>query len=265
MIPPGVRNFVCGETEEEAVEYGKKLDNIVPMYNKLGEHYEKEVNAVNDKNRYIELIKLLDKSEIDSCISVKPTQLGLDYSEDLFRENLDEILTKAAKKDIFVWVDMEDSSTTDPTLKSFNELSHSYPDSIGICLQSNLKRTRKDIYNIDEGKIRLVKGAYNENDAYSSKERVNNEYIGNMELLNELDIPFAVASHDMNIINYATDYLDNFEIQMLMGVREEKQKELSKNYDFYQYAPYGEEWMSYFYRRIRENKSNLVLGFRNIF
>jgi proline dehydrogenase len=32
----------------------------------------------------------------------------------------------------------------------------------------------------------------------------------------------------------------------------------------YQYIPYGDKWMSYFYRRLRERKENALFAFRAI-
>jgi len=53
-----------------------------------------------------------------------------------------------------------------------------------------------------------------------------------------------------------------YEVQMLMGVREAAQFDLAADPDVdaevYQYIPYGSKWFSYFYRRIRERKSNAL-------
>jgi L-proline dehydrogenase (EC 1.5.99.8) len=60
---------------------------------------------------------------------------------------------------------------------------------------------------------------------------------------------------------YGTDY----EVQMLMGVRESAQRELAAaGVSTYQYIPYGDKWMSYFYRRLRERKENALFAFRAI-
>ena len=53
-----------------------------------------------------------------------------------------------------------------------------------------------------------------------------------------------------------------FEIQMLMGVREDAQTELAREYPVYQYVPYGRKWFSYFYRRIRERRRNALFAAR---
>jgi proline dehydrogenase len=52
---------------------------------------------------------------------------------------------------------------------------------------------------------------------------------------------------------------------MLMGVREDAQRDLARQgIDVNQYAPYGNKWLSYFYRRVRERKENLTFALRAV-
>jgi proline dehydrogenase len=52
---------------------------------------------------------------------------------------------------------------------------------------------------------------------------------------------------------------------MLMGVREDAQRELAANgVPVYQYAPYGTRWLSYFYRRVMERKENALFALRAV-
>jgi len=49
-----------------------------------------------------------------------------------------------------------------------------------------------------------------------------------------------------------------------MGVREETQAELAADREVWQYAPYGEKWFSYFYRRVLERTDNATFAIRAI-
>jgi proline dehydrogenase len=52
---------------------------------------------------------------------------------------------------------------------------------------------------------------------------------------------------------------------MLMGVREDAQRDLaSEGVEVWQYAPYGDKWLSYFYRRVRERKENVLFAARAV-
>ena len=122
------------------------------------------------------------------------------------------------------------------------------------------------------GKIRLVKGAYDEpkSIAYKEKSKVNERYREDLEtLFAEYDGGIAVGSHDPAMIDYAKElreeYGREFEVQMLMGVREDEQRELAaEGEEVWQYAPYGEKWLSYFWRRLRERKENALFALRAI-
>ncbi|WP_255168370.1 proline dehydrogenase family protein [Natrononativus amylolyticus] len=294
MIPPIASRFVAGETPAEALDHVRTLNerNVRAIVNLLGEHYDDRVPAEADAAEYRALVEDIAGSNLEACISVKPSQIGLDLGEDVFREILDEIVETAAENGVFVWIDMEDHTTTDATLDAYEDLAHEHyggegsdgtrssseqwsDGGVGVCIQANLKRTREDVERLADvpGKIRFVKGAYDEPAelAYKDKAEVNREY---KELLAYAFENFdeaagiGIGSHDPEMIDYAISLHEEhgreFEIQMLMGVREDAQHELAEEYEMWQYVPYGGRWKSYFYRRVMERKENLWFALRAI-
>jgi proline dehydrogenase len=205
---------------------------------------------------------------------VKPSQIGLDVGEDVFRENLEGIVEAADDHGVFTWVDMEDHETTDATLDAFEDFARKYDGDVGVCIQANLKRTEGDLERLADvpGKVRLVKGAYDEPSeiAYKQKERVNEAYRDYLEyMFREFDDGVAVGSHDPAMIEHAAglydEYGTDYEVQMLMGIREDAQTELAADgVETYQYVPYGDKWFSYFYRRAMERKENLLFAVRAV-
>ncbi|MFB6266315.1 MAG: proline dehydrogenase family protein [Halodesulfurarchaeum sp.] len=274
MIPPIADRFVAGESAETALEHVADLNrnDVKGIVNLLGEHYHEPEPAAEDRDAYLELVRQIDDSAAEACISVKPSQIGIDVGEDTFRENLSDIVSIADARDIFVWIDMEDHTTTDVTLDAYEAMATEYGDGVGVCLQSNLKRTRDDLERVAElpGKIRIVKGAYDEpaDISYKQKEKVNERYRADIAYMFEhFEDGIAVGSHDPEMIEYAIDLHDEYgtpmEFQMLMGVREDEQRRLAREgYEVWQYVPYGSKWFSYFYRRIRERKENLLFAAR---
>ena len=248
MIPPIARRFVAGETAAAAMDHARQLndDDIGAILNLLGEHYEKRGPADEDTDTYRELLAELGTTDLDACISVKPSQLGLDVGEGLFRENLERVVEAAVER---------------------------YPR-MGLCLQANLKRTPDDVERLAglPGKVRLVKGAYEEPPeiAYTDKARVDEVYRDLLELaFRTFDGGVAVGSHDPEMVDLAAGLYEehgtDYEAQMLMGVREDAQRELAANgVPVYQYAPYGTRWLSYFYRRVMERKENALFALRAI-
>ena len=276
MIPPIASRFVAGETPATALDHARRTneDGVKVILNLLGEHYRKRTPADADTAAYLQLIADIDGSGLDACVSVKPSQIGIDVGDDAFRENYHRIAEAGEEHDVFVWCDMEDADTTDVTLDVFEEAAREYGGGVGQCVQANLRRTGGDLDRLADvpGKIRLVKGAYDENRsiAYKKKEEVNRKYEEYLEFLfAEYVGDVAVGSHDPKMIaaaeELAAEYGREFEVQMLMGVREDAQREFAaEGREVWQYAPYGDKWMSYFYRRVRERKENLLFALRAV-
>jgi proline dehydrogenase len=275
MIPPIASRFVAGESEPEALEHARKINGrgVNAILNLLGEHYEERGPADEDAEAYLRLVDDVVDAGVDACVSVKPSQIGLDAGEHVFRENVERIVEYAAARDVFVWIDMEDYTTTDATLDAYVDLTQKHGGGVGVCLQSNLKRTRDDLERVADlpGKIRIVKGAYDEPKevSYKRKAKVNEVYRRDLEFMFEhFDGGIAVGSHDPEMIAYAKqlheEYGTDFEVQMLMGVRDDAQYDLADEYEVWQYVPYGNKWFSYFYRRAMERKENMLFALRAV-
>lgn len=271
MVPPIASNFILGDySSDEIVRRGEELSNnsnITPIFNQLGEHYTDKKSVNKSINKYHDLIDKIGESDEEIEISVKPTQIGLDISERVFHSNGTNIVKRCNKNNVFVWFDMEKFDTVEPTVNFYQYIADKYPNTCGLCLQSNLRRTREDIKNISDingSKIRLVKGAYDVNERYCTKDTDSSfkEYIEIATEYFKNDV--AVASHDDDILQYAQKYEDDVEIQMLKGVREDKQRELSSEYTVKQYIPHGDKWFSYTYRRIKERPKNIFLIGRSV-
>ncbi|ACM56744.1 proline dehydrogenase family protein [Halorubrum lacusprofundi] len=287
MIPPIASNFVAGETPEAALAHVESLNDrgVAGILNLLGEHYAERPPADADADAYVDLVESIADRGIDACVSVKSSQIGLDIGDDVFQENLARIVDAANAPaatgpdgtGTFVWIDMEDHETTDVTLDAFERHAIETDGNVGVCVQANLKRTREDLERLADlpGKVRLVKGAYDEPAAisYKKKARVDESYRDCLAYMFEtFDDGVAVGSHDPAMIEYASElhaeHGTPYEVQMLMGVREAAQFDLAADPDVdaevYQYIPYGSKWFSYFYRRIRERKSNALFALRAI-
>ncbi|NKE34823.1 proline dehydrogenase [Natronococcus sp. JC468] len=275
MIPPVASRFVAGEGPAGALEHVRQLNgrDVKAIVNLLGEHYDDREDVDADAREYRELVEDIARSDLEATISVKPTQIGLDLGERVFRENLEEIVETAADRGVFVWIDMEDHTTTDATLDAYEDLAREHGGGVGVCVQANLKRTRGDVERLADvpGKVRFVKGAYDEPPeiAYTDGAAVNREYEALLEFaFEQFEDGIAVGSHDPAMIERAIElhgeHGTDFEIQMLMGVRNDAQFELAEEYEVYQYVPYGARWKSYFYRRAMERKENLRFALRAV-
>jgi len=276
MLPPVVGRFVAGEHPAVALDHVRRTNErgVKVVLNHLGEHHIERPEAAEDADLYERLLADLDGSDLQACVSVKPTQLGLAMRESVFRHNLGRVVDAAVEHDNFVWLDMEDHTTTDATLDAFEHHARETGGRVGVCLQANLRRTPADLDRLADvpGKIRLVKGAYDEpaDIAYTRASSVNEAYREDLEFLfQEYAGGIAVGTHDPAMLVAAEEFAETYgrayEIQMLMGVRESAQRELAAaGREVWQYAPFGARWPSYVWRRVRERRENLAFALRAV-
>ncbi|MDX8365976.1 proline dehydrogenase [Cytobacillus sp. IB215665] len=267
----GAGRFVAGETINLAVDVIKELNNkgLFVTIDYLGEFVDNEIEANEMADQSIEAIKAIGRENLDSQLSLKMTSMGLDISDQVVMRNMRRILKAAKDNGVFVTIDMEDYSRCQKTIDIFTELRKEF-DNVGTVIQSYLYRTEKDIEDLNEyhPNLRLVKGAYKESPevAFPDKKDVddNLKKIIKMHLLNGNYT--AVASHDDAIIEYTKQLVkehnipnDQFEFQMLYGIRTERQLELSnEGYKMRVYVPYGTDWYGYFMRRLAERPANVA-------
>ncbi|VVB94527.1 Proline dehydrogenase [uncultured archaeon] len=269
------RQWVAGETLDDAILVAEKENKaqIGVIINFLGEHVRDAVEAEKNVEENMRILERIEKSGARASLSIKLTQLGLETGRDICLSSVEMIAGIAASKNIFAWVDMENSPYTGDTIEIYLEILKKYRN-IGIAIQSNLKRSEGDVIRIAAagGIIRLVKGAYREKTeiAYTSRRDVTVNFSKLMGYLFYKSPFFAIATHDEMLINEAIEankaHQKKLEFQMLMGIREELKHELvKKDFTVVDYIPYGKNWFPYSIRRVRERKRNILLIFRSIF
>jgi proline dehydrogenase len=166
---------------------------------------------------------------------------------------------------------MEGSAYTERTLALFTRAFHpEFGDSIGVVLQSYLRRTEQDVTNMIAlgARVRLCKGAYQEpaDIAFPRKKDVDASYVACMERLLEQGNYPAIATHDQRIISHAKAFVTSrgisptrFEFQMLFGVRRDLQRALRRaGYRIRVYVPFGDQWYSYLMRQLAERPANIA-------
>ena len=268
------KHWIAGETLEDAIARAQQSSahKVRGIINLLGEEIAAREDAAAAAAEYLETLKTIDAQRIQSCISVKPTQVGLAIDEPLFKDNLGKILSSARSLGNFVWVDMEGSSFTAKTVDSYVEFRKKF-DNVGVAIQAYLKRSEEDVNRIIDsgGVIRLCKGAYNESPeiVYKRKNQIDENFSKLMRMMFERSKGFAIATHDEKLIEEATRLSSvhhaDFEFEMLMGIRDKKKLELvERGYRVSEYIPFGKSWWAYSVRRIREHKSNIFLLARSL-
>jgi proline dehydrogenase len=271
------RRFIAGENIHDAIETIRELNRqgITATFDHLGESTFSRAEAESDVREYLHVLDRIEATGVESNVSVKLTQLGLDIDEAYCLENTRRIVEAAKRHANFVRIDMEDSSKTDATLRVFRALFEQYGN-VGIVLQAYLYRTEQDVENVLAmgARIRLCKGAYQESEevAFPEKADVDANYVKLMKRLLKSGIYHGIATHDLRMIRATKEFAaaeaigkDRFEFQMLYGVRRDLMTDLAgEGYRVRAYVPYGEFWYPYFMRRLAERPANVWFILKNL-
>ena len=271
--------FVAGETIAEAIAFIRELnaEACSASFDHLNESVTNPGEAEGEVTEYLEVLSQIDETGINSNVSIKLTQFGLELDPELAYKNARAVVEDAARRGNFVRVDMEASSVTQQTIDIFKRLRAEFGlNDVGIVLQSYLRRTYADAEGLVKlpARIRICKGAYNEPPevAFPDKKDVDENYVRVMQLLLSSGIYHGIATHDPKMIDATLAFSqragipkENFEFQMLYGVRRDLQRQLAKDgYNVRVYVPYGKHWYPYFMRRLAERPANIWFVFKNL-
>jgi proline dehydrogenase len=278
---PLVNRFVAGVSDDQAIAAARRLtqDRLVTV-DHLGEDTTDRAQAEATVDAYLTLLRRLGTEGLADRVevSVKLSALGQSLPKDADKIALDsarQICEAAAAVGTTVTVDMEDHTTTDRTLQTVRDLRVDYPW-VGAVLQAMLHRTEADCRDLagPGSRVRLCKGAYAEPSsvAYQGSAEVGRAYVRCLKILMAGQGLPMVATHDPRLIEIAEFLavsnergLDDYELQMLYGVRPRAQSELAAaGHRMRVYLPYGTEWFGYFMRRLAERPANLAFFARSL-
>jgi len=244
----------------------------------LGEDSATQEQVEAAESVYLDALDGISSSSLKCGVSIKLSDMGLRFDAALCNRVLRNIVSAAQSKGIFVRIDMEDSSATTATLDIYRELRTEF-DNVGTVIQSCLRRSESDIEILmDEGQtnIRLCKGIYIEPEdiSYRDADEIRDSYKRLLEQLFEGNAQqVAIATHDPELVEHAEDTIrrlniakNRYEFQMLLGVAGPLRRELiGKGHSMRVYVPFGELWLKYSMRRLRENPDMLGHVVRNMF
>lgn len=260
------KKYIAGKTLESAIQTVKQLNTkgILATLDVLGESVKNREEAIDSKNKALQVLDVIVSEKLKANLSIKPTQMGLALDKELAFQNVLELVKRADSINNFVRIDMEDSPYTDATLDLYKKLFNDYKN-VGVVLQAYLKRTSNDtiVLNKIGTNYRLCKGIYIEpaTIAYKDKQAIRDNYLKCLELMLKNGNYVGIATHDKYLIDNAYQLIndlkipkDKFEFQMLLGVREDLRDKINNDgYKIRIYVPFGVDWYKYSMRRLQEN------------
>lgn len=272
-----VRRFVAGDNLEDAIEVIKDLNGrgIGGILDLLGEGVADPAGAQAAADEYLESIKRIEETGVDTTVSVKLTQLGLAFDKGACIDHLRRLAAEAQAIDTYIEIDMEQSDYVFDTIDVYRLLNADFPQ-LRVAMQAYLRRTPVDLETMAavKPKVRLVKGAYAEPDelAFQKGSEIDAQFRFLTDWLFERGTEPGIATHDHRLIAHAQRAAaqsdrgkDGFEIQMLYGIRRDLQDQLAQQgYRVRVYVPFGSAWYPYLMRRMAERPANLRFFLRAV-
>ena len=255
--------YIAGPTLDDAVRVVRKLnaEGKLATIDVLGEEIRDGDAAREIALAYHRVFARIDDERLDSNVSIKLTALGLQLDEAMCRLHVEALVRDATERDNFVRIDMEDSSTTDATLRLYRDLRAAGHENVGVVLQARLRRTLADAQGLPN--VRLCKGIYLEGPAiaYQDADEIRASFRATLATLFDQGSYVGIATHDEALIADALRQVrerglrrEQYEFQMLLGVRPERGDELVRDgHRLRVYVPFGEHWYEYALRRLQEN------------
>ena len=272
------QRFIAGDSLEDAVKAVRAItaEGFEVTLDCLGESVHDASAAAEACEVYLGILDRLAAEGLRSHVSIKLTQLGMAIDEELTLKHLRALCERAKQHHNFIRIDMEGSAYTETTLRIFRAVNEPR-DVLGMVIQSYLRRSERDVEELVKcgARVRLVKGAYQEppDIAFPKKSDVDASFVKLTEMLLASGQYHAIATHDDRMILATKEIVamrglgkDQFEFQMLYGIRRQLQRDLLRQgFRVRVYVPYGRQWYAYFMRRLAERPANLFFLIKNFF
>ncbi len=168
------RRYIAGTHLEDAYATIRQLnaEGSTATIDVLGEDSTDDEQVEAALQLYFRALRDIQSASLRTGISVKLSELGLRYDIERCESAMDALLKEAGKHDVFVRIDMEDSSVTAATLDIYKKARERY-DRVGVAIQSCLRRSEDDIVQLlSDGQtdIRVCKGIYLEPEEISYRD-----------------------------------------------------------------------------------------------
>ena len=260
------QRYIAGETLGAAVATVRALnaDGFMATVDILGESISDRALVDQALRDYVDALHAIRDAHLDSNVSIKPTNFGLQIDFELCFEKVRALVIEARTLGNFVRIDMEDSSCTSATLDLYRRLRAEGLTNVGVVLQAYLRRTLADVGALPEhANVRVCKGIYVEPPDLAFKERalINRNFAQTLQALFDRGAYVGIATHDEEVVYEAQRIIregglqpQQYEFQMLLGVREALRRVIRREgHRLRVYVPYGPQWYAYSLRRLKEN------------
>lgn len=177
----GANKVVAGNQLPDIVRTIKRLNekNIAGTVDILGEFVHNRQEAIDAKNEILEVMKVLHENNLDAHMSIKLSQLGIEFDRALAYDNVYEIVNTAKSyNNMHINFDTEKYDSLFDVTQTLDRLKSEFTN-VGTVIQAYLFKADVLLDKYPDLRLRLVKGAYKESPhiAYQTKDEIDQNYI----------------------------------------------------------------------------------------
>ena len=258
--------YIAGPTLDDARRVVSELNagGMRATVDVLGEEISEPREAEAIARSYHAALRAIEADGLDANVSIKLTGFGLKVDPALCRSLVRELVRDADARGIFVRIDMEDSHRP-PTTRSPSTVTCARRATTASASCSRRRCAARSTTSRRlaplRPSVRLCKGIYLEapSVAFQEFEVIRKSFVTCLDALLAAGCRTAIATHDEWLIERSLERVaeldrDAYELQMLLGVRPDRGRELvAAGHPLRIYVPYGQQWYEYSLRRLQEN------------
>ena len=202
-------------------------------------------------------------------LSVKPSTIGLRQSADFAMENLTQLCRAADAHGAHLTLEMQRPEEDETTMALYRAVVAHHP-MLGVTIPVNIKRAESDCRDLaaERARVRVCVGSYPAPRAIAitHEHDKSRALVRCLRILMESDAHAMLATHDPRVVTIAQDLAqsnnrgyDDFEFQMLLGVRPLEQRRLVDiGMQARTYIPFGPGWYEYLAMRVAARPRTLL-------
>lgn len=258
--------WFAGELITDAVFQAEKLRR---QGLSLSFHHLPELGSTNTAAQLSSLLEALGPDAGGVELSVKPSTIGARESLSRAGRNLRSLAETADEYGAVVTLEMEHYEEYQQSLDLFHTVRQAH-SRLGVTIPVNVRRAEGDCRDLagEAARVRVCVGAYPtpKSAAVKGEHNKSRALVRCLRILMESSAYPILASHDPRIITIAQDLAqsngrggDDFEFQMLLGVRPLEQRRLVDiGLTARTYLPFGPGWYEYLAMRIAARPRTLL-------
>jgi proline dehydrogenase len=256
-----VRKHIAGSTSSAVLNVVREINNkgMHTTVTLLNDHVDDPTKARYNTNAYIQFIKQLSRLQLNSDISVRPSQLGATIDEGLLERNMQDIIDAANSYKQRLWIEEESDSTYD-SMGLYRKFRPKC-STLGVEIRPELEEggnppISRLVSSKDTIKLRYHTPA-KQKAGVKGVDR-SKLYKGYIEALLGKRVNLTVLEHDQNLIRSIVasgkDYKRNLIFEIPLGYDNKLSKLVKGKLNMSVYVPYGKDWIPYFINRLAEGR-----------